>query len=177
MLKLRKRPASQAFCTSGHRSGKTEKMRSRVRQIMILPAIIETSCLRSKRRSLRWVQIFAKSDKSMASVCLTISPSILNIGTILRPQNTGTSGAGRNFLQTNRKRLGAPRLLNIRTSQRKNFKNELTCSKNHDALGNYRDIVFEMQSQLSDDLQKVRKRPGVPRLLNIRTSQRKMVKK
>ena len=67
-------------------------------------------------------QIFAKSDKSMASVCLTISPSILNIGTILRPQNTGTSGAGRNFLQTNRKRLGAPRLLNIRTSQRKNFK-------------------------------------------------------
>jgi hypothetical protein len=25
LLKLRKRPASQAFCTSGHRSGKTEK--------------------------------------------------------------------------------------------------------------------------------------------------------
>ena len=35
-------------------------MRSRVRQIMILPAIIETSCLRSKRRSLRWVKYLQK---------------------------------------------------------------------------------------------------------------------
>ena len=46
------------------------------------------------------------------------------------------------------KETGVPSFLHVRTSQRKNGKNEVACSTNHDTPGNYRDFLFKEQAPL-----------------------------
>ena len=51
------------------------------------------------------------------------------------------------FVKTS-KETGVPSFLHVWTSQRKNGKNEVACSTNHDTPGNYRDFLFKEQAPL-----------------------------